>query len=40
MPEIDQYALMSALYDMYDEGLDIEVLKHWRTGFPIETSNN
>lgn len=38
MPE-EQYALMSALYDMYDEGLDIEVLKYWRTGFPIENEN-
>lgn len=40
MAELEEYALMSALYDMYDEGLNIEVLKHWRTGFPIEISNN
>lgn len=33
-------AMIAACEDMYKEGLNVEVLQYWQTGFPVETSNN
>lgn len=37
---MEQIALLQALKDMREEGLDITVLAYWQTGFGNNETNN